>query len=67
MYIEVLRKVNVWVRETYNIDNESQVKDAINEDLFCYDLDTLWETQEDMGPVEVYDDSGNLIYKNHNE
>lgn len=67
MYIEVLRKVNVWVRETYNIDNESQIKDAINEDLFCYDLDTLWETQEEVGPIEVYDDSGNLIYKNHNE
>lgn len=67
MYIEVLRKVKVWVRETYDIDNESQVEDAINEDLVCYDLDTLWETQENMGPVEVYDDSDNLIYKNHNE
>lgn len=67
MYIEVLRKVNVWVRETYDIDNESQIEDAINEDLVCYDLDTLWETQEDVGPIEVYDDSGNLIYKNHNE
>ena len=64
MKIIVQRKVEVWIEETYNIEDESQIQDAIDYDGLEYDeLDVLWETQEDLGPVEVYDEDWKLLYK----
>ena len=65
MKIKVQRKVNIWIEESYDIENESQIQDAINYDLDYYDIETLWETQEDLGPVEVFDENWNSIYNNY--
>jgi hypothetical protein len=65
MKIKVQRKVNIWIEESYNIENKSQIQDAIDYDLDCYNIETLWETQEDLGPVEVFDENWNSIYNNY--
>lgn len=65
MKIKVQRKVNIWIEESYDIENESQIQDAINYDLDYYNIETLWETQEDLGPVEVFDENWNSIYNNY--
>lgn len=65
MIIKVQRKVNIWIEESYDIENESQIQDTINYDLDCYNIETLWETQEDLGPVEVFDENWNSIYNNY--
>lgn len=65
MIIKVQRKVNIWIEESYDIENESQIQDAINYNLDYYNIETLWETQENLGPVEVFDKNGNSIYKNY--
>ena len=65
MIIKVQRKVNIWIEESYDIENESQIQDAINYDLDYYNIETLWETQEDLGPIEVLDENWNSIYNNY--
>ena len=65
MKIKVQRQVNIWIEESYDIENESQIQDAINYDLDYYNIETLWETQEDLGPVEVFDENWNSIYNNY--
>lgn len=62
MKIIVQRKVEVWIEETYDIEDESQIQDAIDYDLEYNELDVLWETQEDLGPIEVYDENWKLLY-----
>ena len=64
MKIIVQRKVEVWIEETYDIEDESQIQDAIDYDLEYNELDVLWETQEDLGPTEVYDENWKLLYSN---
>ena len=61
MKIIVQREVKVWVEDIYNIDDLSQVQDAINYDLECEDSDTLWETLIDLGPVKVYNEDFELL------
>ena len=64
MKIIVQRKVEVWIEETYDIEDESQIQDAMDYNLEYNELDVLWETQEDLGPVEVYDKNRKLLYSN---
>jgi len=64
MKIKVQRKVNIWIEESYDIENESQIQDAIDYNLDYYNIETLWETQEDLGPVEVFDENWSKIYSN---
>ena len=65
MKIKVQRQVNIWIEESYDIENESQIQDAIDYNLDYYNIETLWETQEDLGPVEVFDENWNSIYNNY--
>ena len=67
MKIIVQRKVEVWVEDIYHIDDESQIEDAINYDIDSDDSETLWETQADLGPVQVYDENWNTLYSNVDE
>lgn len=62
--IHVQRKVEVWVEDSYTVDeiNDDIIQQAINYELPFEDSDTLWETQVELGPVEVYDEQRNLIY-----
>ena len=62
--IYVQRKVEVWVEDVYEVD---EINDEIIDKALDYDLDVdvsevLWETQIDLGPVEVYDEHRKLIY-----
>lgn len=68
--IHVQRKVEVWVEDSYTVDeitNES-IEAAIDYDFDADYTEVLWETQEDLGPVEVYDEHYKLIdSKKYNE
>ena len=64
--IYVQRKVEVWVEDIYHVEDlsEETLEKAINYDLDPDDSDVLWESQIDLGPIEVYDDKRNIIYSN---
>ena len=64
MKITVQRKVEIWIEEVYEIENESQIEDAINYDIDFKEIDVLWDTQIDLGPVEVYNESWKLLHSN---
>ena len=69
--IIVQRKVEIWIEETYeieeNLDEEPQVDSAIGYELPCIGIEALWDTQQDLGPVEVYNENFDLIYSNVKE
>jgi len=64
--IYVQRKIEVWVEDVYEVDeiNDEIIDRAIDYDLDIDTSDVLWESQIDLGPVEVYDDKQNIIYSN---
>ena len=64
------RVVLVLENKFKSIPYETQLKgyeDAVDYNIDCFEVDTLWETQEDLGPVEVYDENWKLLYSNENE
>lgn len=63
--IYVQRKIEVWVEDIYKVEeiNDETIEAAINYDLDSDDSDVLWETQVDLGPVEIFDENRNLIKK----
>ena len=67
--IIVQRRVDVWVADTYEVEDlsEKTIQDAIDYNLDADESDTLWETLQDLGPVEVFDDKFNKIYTNEGE
>lgn len=62
----VQRKVEVWVEDFYIVEeiNDETIEAAINYDLDADDSDVIWESQIDLGPVEVYDQHNKKIYSN---
>lgn len=65
--IYVQRKVEVWIEDIYYVEDlsEETLEKAINYDFLNYEnYGVLWETQIDLGPVEVYDENRNLIKTN---
>jgi hypothetical protein len=62
--IYVQRKIEVWVEDIYRVEeiNDETIEAAINYDIDVDESDTLWETQIDLGPVEVYDEHYKIIY-----
>lgn len=64
--IYVQRKIEVWVEDIYEVEevNDDTIEAAINYDLDMDEEETLWETQIDLGPVEVYDIYRNKLYSN---
>lgn len=61
----VQRKVEVWVEDFYTVEeiNDETIEAAINYDLDADDSDVIWESQIDLGPVEVYN-KHKKIYSN---
>ena len=61
--IYVQRKVEVWVEDIYKVEeiNDETIEAAINYDLDPDTSDVLWDTQIDLGPIEVYDRNNNLL------
>ena len=64
--IYVQRKVEVWIEDIYRVEeiNDETIEAAINYDLDPDDSDILWETQVDLGPVEVFDQHNKKLYSN---
>lgn len=64
--IIVQRKIEVWIENIYHVEDlsEETLDKAIDYDLEYEDCEVLWETQVDLGPVEVYDENWNLLKKN---
>ncbi len=64
MKIKVHRLVKVWTVDTYEVENNSEecIIKAIDFEtpLDCYEL---WETCEPLGPMEVYNEKGELIFE----
>lgn len=67
--IYVQRKIEVWVEDIYHVEDlsEETLEKAINNGLDYEESETLWDTMEELGSYEVFDDKGNLIYSKHNE
>ena len=59
----VQRKVEVWVEDIYKVEeiNDETIEAAINYDLDPDFTETLWETQVDLGPIQVFDHNNNLL------
>jgi len=64
--IYIQRLVSVWIEEEFEIPeiSEENINKAINYDIdiSCHG-EIFWDTQEDLGPVEVYDSNRNLLKK----
>ena len=65
MKIKVHRYVKLWIIDSYNVEDTDlkTIRDAINYDLDANDCDELWETVEELGPIEVYDENNKLLLK----
>lgn len=61
--IYVQRKVEVWVEDIYRVEeiNDETIEAAINYDLDVDESEVLWESQIDLGPVQVFDHNNNLL------
>jgi hypothetical protein len=61
--IYVQRKVEVWVEDIYRVEeiNDETIEAAINYDLDPDDSEVLWDSQIDLGPVQVFDHNNNLL------
>lgn len=70
--VYVQRQVQVWIEEKYDIENDDQetLEDlAENKDLKYewLDCEVLWESQEDLGKVDILNSDGLVIYSNYND
>lgn len=65
MKIKVHRYVKLWIVDSYEVENTDlkTIRDAINYDLDAYDCYELWDTMDELGPVEVYDENNKLLLK----
>lgn len=61
--IYVQRKVEVWIEDIYRVEeiNDETIEAAINYDLDVDNSEVLWESQIDLGPVQVFDHNNNLL------
>ena len=61
--IYVQRKIEVWVEDIYHVEDlsEETLEKAINNGLDYEESETLWDTMEELGPVQIYDENWNLI------
>ena len=66
--IYVQRKIEVWIEEVYKVEeiNDTTINDVLEYNLDVDEEETLWETQEDLGPVEIFDCHRKKIYSNIN-
>ena len=61
--IYVQRKIEVWIEDIYRVEeiNDETIEAAINYDLDVDNSEVLWESQIDLGPVQVFDHNNNLL------
>lgn len=63
MRIIIQRKVEVWIEESYNLKDESEIKDAIEYGISPITTEVLWETQQDTDNIDIYDEHYNELSK----
>ena len=59
MRIILQRKVEIWIEESYDLKDESEIQDAIDYKIFPTSTEVLWETQHDTGDIDIYDEHYN--------
>lgn len=70
--VYVQRQVQVWIEEKYDIENDDQetLEDLAENKNLKYewlDCEVLWESQEDLGKVDILNSDGVVIYSNYND
>lgn len=70
--VYVQRQVQLWIEEKYDIENDDQKtleELAENKDLKYewLDVEVLWESQEDLGKVDILNSNGEIIYSNYGD
>lgn len=63
MRIIIQRKVEVWIEESYNLKDESEIQDAIEYGISPITTEVLWETQQDTDNIDIYDEHYNELSK----
>lgn len=63
MRIILQRKVEVWIEESYNLKDESEIQDAIEYGISPITTEVLWETQQDTDNIDIYDEHYNELSK----
>lgn len=63
MQIIIQRKVEVWIEESYNLKDESEIQDAIDYGISPITTEILWETQQDTDNIDIYDEHYNELSK----
>lgn len=63
MKIRVQRLIEVWIEDSYEVEDttEESIDKALNYELDADSTEVLWDSQEDLYPVKVYDEEYNLI------
>ena len=63
--IYVQRKVEVWMQDAYTVPDLSDetLDKVIDYEIDSDDSEVLYETQEDIGPVNIYNSDWKLIRK----
>ena len=69
--VYVQRQVQVWIEEKYDIENDDQetlenLSENKNLKYEWLDCEVLWESQEDLGKVDILNSDGLIIYSNYN-
>lgn len=65
MKIKIQRLVEVWVEDTYEVDNldSDTLQQAVEYNICSEENEVLWDTMVDRGPYEIYDEKYYLIEK----
>lgn len=63
MKITIERLVNIWISETFEVEDlsEESLDKCLEYRQDVLDSDVYWDSQEDLGPIEIYDEQRNLI------
>ena len=62
MRIILQRKVEIWIEESYDLKDESEIQGAIDYEISPVTTEVLWETQQDTGDINIYDEHYNKYY-----
>lgn len=63
MRIIIQRKVEIWIEESYDLKDESEIQDAIDYEISPITTEVLWETQQDTDSIDIYDEHYNELSK----
>lgn len=61
----IQRRVDVWIEDVYSVDelSEKNIDLALDYEIDPDSTEVLWDSMEELGEVEVYDEEYNLLNK----